>query len=306
MSIRGLACVFCLAASLLPRAPVPSAVPASREPTGPAISQSFLAALPREKSEVAVYEIAIEGDPRPLRASSVLSMVPYDPDRHLEAAAGDPAAVASLKWRFFHRLFEGPKSYQLEASEFFYLDLDGLRPIKHSRAWTSWEGGGCCALRLRQADGGLRDPGGKAPPLPARAGLFPASEVPLLVRALDFGGGDRQVFEVALADGGRCGVQATLAGREEVRLAGDDTQQAERIVVHYDQPDGTWMDRLIFATRGREETYWRSVEPSRRLLRLDTEYYHWKLSMRWLDGAEVDYRRQPLPERLSRHLEAGA
>lgn len=294
---------------------------AERDAIGVPISSSFIAALPREKAEVAVYEIGIEGDERPLRAVLVLSVVPYDPVRQVETSADDPAAVATLKWRFFHRLFESPrKSYQLEASEFFYLDPTDLRPFKWSRGSASWEGGGCCALGLRQADGSLSDPWGGPTPRPAH--MFPASLIPLLVRAMDFQNEDRHVLEVPLLEleswdphgkfqvarfHGRSGhVEATLAGREKVQLPrGDGQRQAEKIVVRYEQPADTVMTRLIHASRGAEEIYWRSTEPSRQLLRLDTQYYDRPLSMRWLEGAVIDYGRQGLPESLSRHLEAG-
>lgn len=294
---------------------------AEREVTGVPISTSFITALPRDKAEVAVYEIGIEGDERPLRAVSVLSVVPYDPVRQVETSADDPAAVATLKWRFFHRLFESPrKSYQLEASEFFYLDPTDLRPFKSSHGWTSWEAGGCCGVRLRQPDGSLRDPRDELDPIPAH--LFPASLVPLLVRAMDFENQDQHVFEVPLLEiepwdpygkfgrtrfrGQSSRVEATLAGREDLRLSGGgDLREAEKIVVRYQQPAGTVVTRLLFATRGVQETYWRSVEPSRHLLRLDTKYYERGLSMRWLGGAALDYRRQGLPDELSRYLEAG-
>lgn len=296
----------------------------ARDTTGVPILTSFIAALPRGKAEVAVYEIGIEGDERPLRAVSVLSVVPYDPVRQIETSADDPTAVATLKWRFFHRLFESPrKSYQLEASEFFYLDPTDLRPFKWSRGSTSWETGWCCGLLLRQPDGSLRDPGNEQDPRPAH--LFPGSLIPLLVQAMDFEDRDRHVFEVPRLEpessdpygkfgvlrfkGRSCRVQATLVGPEVVRpSAGGDLQETEKIVVRYCRPVNAELSaqtRLLSATRGAQETYWRSAEPSHRLLRLDTHYYDRKLSMRWIEGAVIDYRRQGLPESLSRHLEAG-
>lgn len=287
------------------------------------ISASFLAALPQEKAEVAVYEVLIEGEKRPLRAASVLSVVSYDPSRHVESSARDPAAVAALKWRFFQRLFEGRKSYQLEASDFFYLHPADLRPLKWSHGGTSWEGGFCCTLLLRQPDGLLRDPRGQYVPL--AADLYLTQEIPLLVRALDFEHQDRHVFEVPRLEleaqkryniietrfkGRPCLVEARLAGRQEVRLSvGGDPRQAERIVVRYCQPiraDMPAQVRLLAATRGVQETYWRSVEPSRQLLRLDTHYYARKLSMRWIEGAVIDYRHDGLPESLLRQLEAAS
>lgn len=249
-------------------------------------------------TEVAIYEIRIEGDARPTRAESLLSGVRYDAHEHVVVASHGAGAVSALHWRFFHTLFEGRKSYQLKASEFFVLDRTDLQPYKWSKSWDSWEGGGCCLLRLRGAADSLIDPNGNVPAIPLRDGFYPAALIPLLVRALDFRNKSHHDFETRTEGGTTFAVRAVLVGREEIRLADGRTRSAEKIVVRYRQPEDSWVPRLIFATHGDEEVYWRGTTRDRLLLRLDTRYYARALSMVLVGDTRRDYHRQTLPAAL--------
>ena len=112
------------------------------------------------------------------------------------------------------------------------------------------------------------------------------------------------VFWVALVDGRFAKARAEFAGFDSVKTPGGSIE-AEKIVVHYDFPedddDRKFLQiagRLIIATRGSEETYWRSRQPNRQLLRMDTLYYKRKLSLRLIEEIRADYLKEDFYPRL--------
>lgn len=285
--------------------------PISYDPTliAPEFARSFLSE--DGKAEIAFYSIEIENEDRRLFAESVLSKHYYNPVAHVETTPDDPAMIPSLKWRFFYELFEGPKSYHIKGSRFVYLDWRDFRLLKQSAGWTSWEAGACCDPTFLLPDGSYqigydrvkrkasKEKHGDfivyspATFYEAKANAYFFSQIPLLVRALDFSQKREHVFLAALRDGRFVNAHAILAGMDTIETPGS-TVEAEKIIVEYDlPPDGDyWTDRLISATRGSQETYWRSTRPNRQLLRMDTMYYERKLSLRLIEEIRADYRNE--------------
>jgi hypothetical protein len=93
---------------------------------------------------------------------------------------------------------------------------------------------------------------------------FPAAQIPLLVRALDFAEQDAHTFTVLHPDGTFLPVTARFAGRDSVQLA-MGTLPAERVRLTYSQRTPSPIAETVDST----ETYWRGTGAARRLLQLE-------------------------------------
>lgn len=270
------------------------------------LDEGFMSSLPEECVEVALFQIRLGDDPRQLFAESVLSKTLYDRTLQHELEVESTGVVPALKWRFFHELFEGPsKAYHMKDAKFLFMARPDLTLLKQSWIWTSWEGGGHQTLVLRQPDGSLTlSSGPKETIIATRPDVFVQSQVPLIVRAMDFSEHLTQSFWtvltrpfVTLLEDGRVvvteeagtlvRVEAQFEAKERLKV-GDEETLAEHVVVRYlNDAEQSRPERLLFATSGSEH-YWRQAEGTKQVVRLTTTFYGRPLTMDLLEERIID------------------
>lgn len=180
-----------------------------------------------------------------------------------EGDVGEPA----FKYALFYEFDSG--SYQYKRHYVTNARQRDLRPFKHSFTSFDW-----CANRYREfafhMTGSVDylertdDYGNDAQRYAYRPNTYPAAQIPLLVRGLDFTDADAWSFTVLRDDGTFVPVEARLAGRDTLELAGEATP-AERIRVAYDERTPSPIAETVDST----ETYWRGTGPERLLLQVE-------------------------------------
>jgi hypothetical protein len=178
--------------------------------------------------------------------------------------AGEP----TFKYALFYEFESG--SYQYKRNYVTNARQRDLRPFKQSFTSFDW----CSNLYeefafhmtgaidyLKRSD----DYGNEQARYVFQPRVFPAAEVPLLVRALDFSAAESHTFTVLHPDGTFLPVTARSGGRDSVELA-MGTLPAERVRLTYSQRTPSPIAESVDST----ETYWRGTGPARRLLRLES------------------------------------
>jgi len=241
-----------------------------REPAPPAAPFDATALDVGPLAEVATFDVAVEGDPRPLRVVSVLWAPPTEHD-------GPPI----IRWQFYSESFENVhKSYHVRFTSFFDLDPRSLTPNRRTRSFLTWEGGACCELMERDEEGNLELHSLHPLTLPVGPTKVVLGQMPLLVRAARFPPSGRIGIEVLRQDGTTVPAEILLKG-SETWSGPDGPVRAERIVVHYDDfgPEIA-LQGLMVSTGAKEEIYWREAEGNHQLLGIDTARYEVPMTVR--------------------------
>lgn len=186
-----------------------------------------------------------------------------DMTKATEGSAGEPA----FKYALFYELKSG--SYQYKRNYVTNARQRDLRPFKHSFTSFDW----CSNLYrelafhmtgaidyLKRSD----DYGNDAQRYVYQPRTYPAAEMPLLVRGLDFSERSEWGFSVLRMDGTFVPVTARFAGRDTLQLTSGATS-AERIRLSY----GERAPSPIAETVDSTETYWRGTGAARLLLQVE-------------------------------------
>jgi len=222
------------------------------------------------EAEVATYDVAVEGDRRPLKVVSVLWTPPVED--------GAPPIV---RWQFYSESFEHVhKAYHVRLNSFFDLDRDTLSPRRRTQSFLSWESGGCCSPVERNAEGVLERENGRGPNIRVGPTRVVTAQMPLLVRAIRFPPSGRATLDVVRRDDKTVPAEIVLEGRESWP-GPEGPVAAERITVRYDTVDDLLLlEGLMIATGTKEETYWREAEGNHQLLGIDTARYGLPMTVR--------------------------
>ena len=196
-------------------------------------------------------------------------LVKHDFDPKAEAKADEDARnrIPSFKYAIFYEFESG--SYEYKRSYVTNARQSDLHPLKTSFASFDW-----CSNQYREmsfSQGGsvdylMRsdDYGNQRSTFDYEPRSYPAAQIPLLVRALDFGVSDTASFGVLLESGETVAASAHLAGSDSVATPTGPTE-AERIVVIYESP----IPSPLAEEADPSEIYWRAMDPSRTLLRME-------------------------------------
>lgn len=186
-----------------------------------------------------------------------------DMTKAMEGEAGEPA----FKYALFYELESG--SYQYKRHYVTNARQRDLRPFKYSFSSFDW-----CSNRYREfafhMTGAIDylersdDYGNDAQRYVYQPNAYPAAQIPLLVRGLDFSDAEAWTFTVLRGDGTFVPVEARLAGRDTLEYAGAATP-AERIHLTYDERVPSPIAETVDST----ETYWRGTGPDRLLLQVE-------------------------------------
>lgn len=233
------------------------------------------------RAEVAFYRVERSKDQygRPGEQSFVagtyLVKHHFDPQAMTKATGGASEAPSAFKYALFYEFESG--SYQFKRNYVTNARQKDLRPLKASFTSFDW----CSNLyeelafqpsgtvrRLKRSD----DYGNAQGSFDYQPGAFPTQMLPLLMRGLDFSAEKERAFQLVLPGGQYVQARARLAGADSLALPAGRTA-AERITVTYEQP----VPSMIGEETGTEETYWRSTDSARRLLKVKGATYQMQL-----------------------------
>lgn len=270
----------------------------------PAMDRSFLTdSLWNDgRAEVAFYRVERStnqyGQPTSQEFLVGTYLVKHTFDRTRMAKAGDDpdTPVSSFKYAQFYELESG--SYQYKRSYVVNARQRDLQPLKSSFTsfdWCSNQYREAAFTTDRQVDWRMRsdDYGNERQQFSTEGTAYPAAELPLLVRGLDFSGADRRAFRVISGPDSLISATAQLGGVDSVRTPAG-TFEAERIVVRYESP----VPSVIGEMTDRQETYWRATDPQRRLIRLRSESGRYRMEL--LEALRSSYWEEDLYQRLDR------
>ena len=191
----------------------------------------------------------------------------FNPKAMSKATGEASTSVPSFKYAQFYEFNSG--SYQYKRAYVTNARQRDLRPFKHSYTSFDW-----CSNQYREVafrpDGSVRrlmrsdDYGNSRSEYDYRANAYPAAEVPLLVRGLDFSNQPRRAFSVVHGDGTYTGAEAELVSTDTVETPAG-AQAAQKIRVRYDKPVPSVLGGEQSAA---EEFYWRGTGPQRVLLKI--------------------------------------
>ena len=234
------------------------------------------------QAEIAFYQVERDLDqygrdnPQSFLMGTYLVKHDFDRVRQSKARRDATDRVSSFKWAAFYE-FESDNSYQYKRNFVVNATQKDLTPLKQSYTSFDW-----CSNQYRELafgqDGRVDflmrsdDYGNEDESFVAPANAYPATLVPLLVRALDFSQSSEASFLFLLESGTTVPVEATLMGRESVDTP-SGRHDAERIRLRY---EGDY--RSFIARRGApEEMYWRGLGADRQLLAIESESYRVRL-----------------------------
>ena len=201
----------------------------------------------------------------------------FDPETQAKASAGAATRLPAFKWSIFYEFESG--AYQYKRSYVVNAAQADLAPLKSSLASFDW----CSNLYREMAfrpDGTVAslvrsdDYGNRTASFAARSGAYPFTELPLLVRALNFSAARSHRFQVLLDDGTTVGARAELAGRETLATAAG-TYDTEKIAVSYEGR----VPSLVGEQAEPREHYWRDTGPGRVLVKLAAENGRYRLTL---------------------------
>jgi len=209
--------------------------------------------------------------------------------------AGEPA----FKYGLFYEFESG--SYQYKRSYVTNARQRDLRPFKQSFTSFDWCSNqyeefafhmtGAIDYRMRSDDYGNEQARYVFQP---RA--YPAAELPLLVRGLDFADASSHTFTVLRPDGTFIPVEARFVGRDTLQLA-TGTMPAERVQLSYGQRTPSPIAETVDST----ETYWRGTGPFRRLLQMESGSGSYRMEL--VEHLRSPYWEENLWPRLERIAE---
>ena len=215
-----------------------------------------------------------EGQTETFTLGSYLVKHNFNPETMTKATNQSTEGVPAFKFAQFYEFSDG--SYQYKYNYVTNARQRDLRPFKQAFSSFDW-----CSTEYREMafrpGGSVRwlkrsdDYGNGRNEFSYQANAYPAAEIPLLVRGLDFSGQDSRQFSVVTPEGNYVTTTARLAGTEQLTTPAG-THQAERITVQYDEPVPSTINRGQADT---QETYWRGTGEDRRLLKVaaqDTSY----------------------------------
>lgn len=198
-----------------------------------------------------------------------------------DEVAGEPAFKYALFYEFESSSYEYKRNYVTNARQ------RDLRPFKHSFTSFDW-----CANVYREFAFHMTDAvdylersddyGNDEARYVYQPRAYPAAQVPLLVRALDFSEEPVHTFTVLRSDGTFVPVEARLASRRDTVQLADGPVPAERVRLTYDQRAPSPVAESVDST----ETYWRGTGPERRLLQLEGGSGSYRMTL-------VEYLRSP-------------
>lgn len=125
---------------------------------------------------------------------------------------------------------------------------------------------------------------------------YPAAQVPLLVRALDFSETETHTFTIIHPDGTFLPVEAYYAGRDTVQLATGPVP-AERVRLEYSQRTPSPLAERVDST----ETYWRGMDPARLLVQMESGSGSYRMEL--VEHLRTAYWEENLWPRLARVTE---
>lgn len=273
MDARSLLLLFLLSAVFVAGCIDPSE--SSSVPSQEAVDEDYLTASLWDdgQGEVAFYEVQRtqnqygEAEDQQFLVGTYLVKHPFSPEDMSKATEEEEGAVSSFKYALFYEFESG--SYQYKRSYVTNARQEDLSPLKASFTSFDW----CSNLYEELAfrpDGSVEvlmrsdDYGNRHERFESRANAYPPALVPLLVRGLDFSEEEEHTFQIVLPEERYVSAQARYAGTDTLDLP-DGELPAERITVTYDEA----VPSVIAEEADQEETYWRSTDSERALLRLE-------------------------------------
>lgn len=227
------------------------------------------------RAEVAFYRVERSVDQYGREADQQFLMGSYlvkhdfDPEAMSKATEGAARRVSAFKFSQFYEFESG--SYQYKYAYVVNARQRDLRPLKHSFTSYDW-----CSNRYREVavhpDGTVRtlvrsdDYGNDAGSFTYRGNAYTPSQIPVLVRALDFGDSTIRTFSVLTREGAYVDAEAERLGVDTVRTAAGSFP-ADRVALRYEEP----VPSTVAAEPTRGETYWRAHDDLRSLVRLEGE-----------------------------------
>ena len=209
----------------------------------------------------------------------------------------DGSGTSSFKYAFFYELESG--SYQYKRNWVVNARQRDLRPFKHSFTSFDW----CSNLYRELAfppEGEVEyrmrsdDYGNERTSFEPQAQSYPPSQLPLLIRGLDFSRSDTLSFSVVVADSSaHVSAQAVRQGADTVDTEGG-AFDAERIAVTYDAP----VPSMVGEESARTETYWRGTGPRRLLVRMAAANGRYQMEL--VEHLRTAYWNENLWPRLNR------
>ena len=256
------------------------------------------------RAEVAFYRVRRTHDPygraneKRFVAGTYLVKHRYDPAEMTKTSDG--TGTSSFKYAFFYELESG--SYQYKRNWVTNARQKDLRPFKQSFTSFDW-----CSNQYREVAFPLNGPveyrmrsddyGNERTSFGGRERSYPPSQLPLLVRGLDFSASDTLSFSVAVADETtHVSAQAVFTGTDSVETEAG-AFDAERIAVTYDTPAPS----LIGEESASTEVYWRGTGPQRLLLRMEAASGRYQMSL--VEHLRTAYWEENLWPRLQRVAE---
>jgi len=233
------------------------------------------------RAEIAFYDVQRarnaygEQDSLQFTVGTYLVKHSFNPEKLTKATTQEETRTPSFKYALFYEFASG--SYQYKRNYVVNSRQATLQPLKASFTSFDWCSNQYRELAfpqdaepfwLKRSD----DYGNARRTFEGRRNTFTSSQLPLLVRALDFQGTDTRQFWVVTQEGAFVRAEATRAGRDTLRLSTGATP-AERIAVRYDAPAPS----MIAGETGQAETYWRGAGPWRLLLRVESDGYEMQL-----------------------------
>jgi hypothetical protein len=218
---------------------------------------------------------------------------------HMTKASDEVAGEPAFKYALFYE-FES-ESYQYKRNYVTNARQRDLRPFKHSFTSFDW-----CSNQYREfafhMTGAIDylersdDYGNEQARYVFQPRAYPAAELPLLVRGLDFSDTETLRFTVLRPDGTFVPVDARLAGRDTLQLAVGSVP-AERVRLSYSQRTPSPIAESVDAT----ETYWRGTGPERRLLQIESGSGSYRMEL--VEHLRTAYWEENLWSRLNRVAE---
>ena len=229
------------------------------------------------QAEIAFYQLERQRDEYGRsRAQSILVGTylvkhNFDAGAQTKSASGTPA----FKWSLFYEFESG--AYQYKRAWVLNVAQDDLRPLKMSFTSFDW-----CSNRYEELaflpNGRVEslarsdDYGNRETSFAVVQNAYPAAQVPVLVRGLDFSSQKEHRFQILLPDGKRVSARAEFAGREPV-IAPAGSYDAEKITVRYDSS----VPSILGESSDLVEHYWRATGPDRLLVRVEAPNYQLEL-----------------------------
>lgn len=233
------------------------------------------------RAEVAFYRVERtrnqydEPEDQTFTAGTYLVKHPFSPEQMTKGTDG--GGVSSFKSTFFYEFESG--SYEYKRNWVVNARQSDLRPFKQSFTSFDW-----CSNQYRELAFPLEGPvevrmrsddyGNRRDSFAQQAQSYPPAQLPLLVRAFDFGTADTLSFAVATDEGNHVPATAVRVGADSVDTPAG-RHEAERIRVAY----ASSVPSLIGETSDTTETYWRGTGPERLLLRLEAESGRYRMGL---------------------------